>query len=624
MNWSMVRWELSVVAGVLAIIAAVHLPLVFDRHQELPPHELDWTTPAEAADFQATPSYAETLAYLDQLAEFSPAMELQSFGTTARGRELIVAVISGDRAFTPGEARVAGKPVVLLINGIHPGEICGKDAMLILLRELLVEERFPSVLDEVVLLVVPVFNVDGHERADHRQSRANQDGPVDGMGFRTTATGMDLNRDFMKLETVEMQALIGGLVQRWDPHLVVDSHTTDGADHQYPLSYGMDLGPRVDPGVAAWTEQTVARVAVEMERARKPVAPYVFLRDWMDPASGMAGGWGTTRFSTSYFALRDRASILTEAHSFKPYRVRVEATHHFIAFLLLDVAGRPSALTGAVRAADVATESLAAGAGGPAGAVPLRVERTETPRPFLYRTHEYSIYEGLVSGGPVIRYSDVPVTMEVELYDQMAVTLEVDAPAGYLIPPEYPQLAQKLALHGFVLETLPEPTTVEVEMVRLHEVSFDDEPYQGRQRADAVSWEMERGPRTFPAGSYWLPLDQPGAKVAVHLLEPMAPDSFFSWGYLSRSMESKEWFSTFVMEPMAAEMLDADPALLAEFNARLVDDEAFRGDPRARLDFFYRRTEHADPDWRLLPIARVPAARAAGLQPYQLVPSSAQ
>ncbi len=614
-NW--IRVELGAVLVLVALVAALHVPILLEDHAAPPPVQHDWTTPAEASSYRSTPSYGETLAYLERLAEVRDELQLQPFGYTARGRELTVAVVSSDRAFTPGEARITGKPVVLLINGIHPGEICGKDASLLLLRELLVEGQHPEVLERVVLLVVPVFNVDGHERADHRHSRANQDGPAEGMGFRTTATGMDLNRDFMKLETVEMQALMG-LVDRWGPHLVVDNHTTDGADHQYELSYGLDTGPRVDPGLAAWTAATIERVAAGMERAGHPVAPYIFPRDWMDPGSGMAAGWGTPRFSTSYFALRDRASILTEAHSFKPYDVRVAAMHEFLALLLDDVAADPDALTHAVAAAEEGTAALAAAE--PPGTVPLRVERTDESRPFAYRTHAFSIEEGLISGGPVIRYSDEPVTIEVPLYDQMVPTLEVAAPAGYLIPPEYPELIDKLVQHGLVLETLPDPVTAEVEMVRLEQVRFSDEPYQGRQRAEVEEWQVERSTRTFPRGSAWLPLDQPGARIAVHLLEPMAPDSFFSWGYLSRTMERKEWFSSFVVEPRAERMLDEDPALLLEFQSRLAEDDAFREDGRARLEFFYRRTEHADPDWRLHPIARVVGDPDGALSTYHRGP----
>ncbi|MBT3222813.1 MAG: peptidase M14, partial [Proteobacteria bacterium] len=187
--------------------------------------EQDWTTPAERDEFRSSPSFAETMAWLDRLDAASTAVDIQTFGQTAQGREMKLVVISPEGAFTPESAHKTGKPVVLVLNGIHSAEICGKDASLILLRELLVEGKYPAVLDAMTLLVVPVYNIDGHERPDHRFNRFNQDGPEEGMGFRTNARGMDLNRDFMKLDTVEAQNLISSVMVRWDPQLMIDNHT---------------------------------------------------------------------------------------------------------------------------------------------------------------------------------------------------------------------------------------------------------------------------------------------------------------------------------------------------------------------------------------------------------------
>ncbi len=211
-------------------------------------------------------------------------------------------------------------------------------------------------------------------------------------------------------------------------------------------------------------------------------------------------------------------------------------------------------------------------------------------------------------------YGEEPLDIEAPLRDQMDVTLALPAPRGYLIPPEYGEIVRRLQLHGLELQVLREAAEVDVEMVRLDEVSFAGEPYQGRHRADLVDWTIEEHPgRRFPAGSFWVGLDQPEARVAIQLLEPACRDSFFAWGFLSGVTERKEYFERYVMEPMAQQMLADDPVLRAEFEQRLADDEAFAADSRARLEFFYRRTHHADPDWRLHPIGRVMGSLPRGV-----------
>ncbi len=565
----------------------------------------DWTTPAERSGFASTPSYDETLAWLQRLTRLSPTADLQSFGRSAQGRQLPLLVLSADRTFDPETARASGKPVVLIQCGIHSGEIAGKDAALIFLRELLVYGRYPELLGDLVLLLVPIYNVDGHERVG--QSRINQDGPREGMGFRTTARGQDLNRDYMKLDAEETRALVGSLITRWDPHLLVDLHTTDGADHRIEVAYAVTRGPLAEPELAEWSQEVIGEVSERMETAGRPVSEYVFGLDRRAPEKGFLGGFGSPRYATAYMTVRGRASVLVEAHSLKPYETRVRATHDFLVFLLQETAARADALVEACAEGDRRT---VAGMGPEAErpTVPVRLARSERTRPFVFRTYEFEVLDGEVAGEPYVAYGDDPLDVEAPLKDQMDVEVQVTAPVGYLIPPQYGELIRRLELHGFEMQALEAPAELDVEMVRLSEVEFADRPYQGRHRAEVVRWDVERHVgRPFPEGTRWLRLDQPAAKIAVHLLEPTAPDSFFAWGMLSGVTERKEYFERYVMEPMAQQMLAEDGELREEFERRLEEDAEFAADAWARLEFFYRRTEHADPDWRLHPIGRVMA-----------------
>ncbi|HLF56561.1 MAG TPA: M14 family metallopeptidase, partial [Thermoanaerobaculia bacterium] len=297
--------------------------------------EEEWRTPAERAGYEATPSLEETLAFLERLAPRLPEMKLERFGTSAAGRPMTVAIVSKEKAFTPSAARAAGKPVVLVVNGIHAGEIDGKDACLELLRDLALGRR-RELLDAGTLLVVPVYNVDGHERVSP-YNRPNQDGPVRGMGFRTTVDGHDLNRDWLKIETPEARAMIS-LVREWDPHLAVDDHVTNGSDHDWTLTWSYPEAPQSPAPIADWIAKAIRSGAAADGAAGYRTGPYVDLLDGADPAKGFETAAYGPRFSTGYFALRNRATILVETHSHEPYADRVKANREFLAGLFAELA----------------------------------------------------------------------------------------------------------------------------------------------------------------------------------------------------------------------------------------------------------------------------------------------
>src|SRR6185369_7849752 len=301
----------------LPVLAALLLCATAAAPQDAP---AEWQTRAELSGFRATPSYDETLAFLRRLAPRSPQMRLLFYGTSAEGRPLPVVVVSREQAFTAAAARRLAKPIVLVVNGIHAGEIDGKDACLMILRDLALGRR-AELQDAATLLIVPIYNVDGHERVSP-YNRPNQNGPVEGMGFRTTTSGLDLNRDHMKLQSPEARALVG-LFNEWRPHLHVDDHVSDGFDHAWVLGYGIAEAPQAAAPVDAWFKTHLPAVVSATTQAGSGIGPYVSLRDDADLGAGFVSGPYSPRFSTIYFNLRNRPSILIETHSYKPYRERV-------------------------------------------------------------------------------------------------------------------------------------------------------------------------------------------------------------------------------------------------------------------------------------------------------------
>ena len=594
---------LRLTAALVAALAFAPSP-GFSQSSEAPP---DLLTRAETSAFRATSSYAETLDYLRRLEARSADLHLDFFGTSEQGRPMPFVVVSKERAFTPEAARRLAKPIVMLQAGIHAGEIDGKEAILLLLRDLALGLR-PEVLDRITLLVVPIYNVDGHERVS-RFNRANQEGPEEGMGFRTNARGLDLNRDHLKLESAEARALIG-LFNAWRPHLHVDNHVSDGFDHAWVVGYATAEAPQAAPAIDGWAKANLPAVAAATRRAGYPVGPYLELLSSDDPLRGAITPPYRPRYSTGYFALRNRPSILIETHSHKPFRTRVLGNRAWLAALLDQLARDPAALVEAVAVAERRTVALGALTAPPseivlrygpdrddpasAGGVPDRVRLP------LY---DWSSALSLVTGEPLTRYqrgklreSDLP------WYHTPQVALSAPRPRGYVVLPGWPQIERRLRDHGLRFEPLSAGIAAQVETLRLSEPRFAATPYQGTTAVTGVKVGRQLETRQIPAGALWIPADQPDFEVAVHLLEPEAPDSLLAWGFLSAVFERKEWIEGPELEAQARELLQ-DAAIAAAWQ-RALDDPAFAADAAARAEWWARRTPYWDETIGLLPVYR--------------------
>lgn len=563
----------------------------------------EWLTPAEVADFRATPSAAETLSFLERIAAARPEVALTSFGETAAGRSLPLVILSRERAFTPEAARATGRPIVLVQSGIHAGEIDGKDATLMLLRDFVLGRR-PELAEAGILLFVPIFNLDGHERVSPH-NRPNQNGPVEGMGFRTTVTGHDLNRDFLKLDTVEARALIR-LFNAWRPHLHVDNHVTNGVDHDWVLTWLVPEAPQIAEPVARWLARRFPRVLAATELAGHRTGPYVDLVDPRDPLRGFETRLAEPRYSSAYFALRHRPSILVETHAHKPFRQRVVANRDFLAALFAELATSGAELVGAVASAQLATV-----AAGERGAAPSRLTLTwEQAEPDRYELpiHDYRLETSPVTGREELRYGPGRVApVEVPWWHGHRPGRQVERPRGYFVLPGWAEVERRLADHGLRFARIERPLELEVETLRVQNPELAPATFQGRVRIAAqVTRARER--RTVPAGALWIPAAQPDFEVAAQLLEPEAPDSLLSWGLLSTVFELKEWIGEAALAAHAARSLE-DPALAAEWHQALADP-AFAADPRARWLWWFRRTPSWDETVGLLPVYRVLEAPA--------------
>lgn len=547
----------------------------------------DFTTPAERAGFRTTPSYADTLAYLQRLQQAAPGMiRLETFGTTPQGRPMTVVIASGDGTFDPVAARAAHKPVVLVQAGIHPGEIEGKDAGLMLLRDIAVTRKYPHVLDHLVLVYIPVFSVDGHENSSP-YNRINQNGP-DSMGFRGQSQYLNLNRDYIKADAPEMLAWLR-LWQRWLPDFLIDVHTTDGADYQYDLTWYTEDPHKLDPAIDAWQRAAIVDHALPAYEKRGHLASiYLEFKDGRDPRKGIENFGSGPRFSTGYAALQNRPALLIETHMLKPYATRVRASYDLVELMLEQIDRHPADLLAATAKADADT---IARAGNAAARVPLTFKADPQSTPFELKGYAFTQTHSEISNDLWIRYDpSQPKTYRIDNWNGLLPDLSVSPPAAYAIPAQWTAIIEKLDAHGIRYQRIAQPMTIHAQGYQLDHPVWAGKPFEGHLMLRSFALSTVPREVTLPAGSVIVPMDQRAANVAIELLEPQAPDSLLQWGFLNAVFEPKEYAEPRVLEQLARTMMAKDPALKATFEQRLRADPAFAGNPRARLEFFFERS----------------------------------
>ena len=547
-----------------------------------------WITPAEATAFRTTPRYDETIAYLRRLVAAAPQLKMISIGKSPEGRDLWLVIASKERAFTPDALRRSGKATLFAQAAIHAGEMDGKDAGLMLLRDMTVRGTKRELLDGANFLFVPIFNVDGHERFS-RYNRINQRGPEE-IGYRTNARNLNLNRDYMKADTPEMQSMIRAL-REWQPDLYVDLHVTDGVDYQYDITYGWNV-VGYSPAITAWLESAF-RSAVDdgLQRAGHIPGPLILLGD---PLSGVAYGQSDPRFSNGYGDARHLPVVLVENHSLKPYDQRVLGTYVFLEQALRVLAADVAKLRSAV-ASDRASRPAAI-------ALSWRLPAGE-PQTMEIRGIASRKSLSPISGDVRVEWLGQPVTRRVAVTKETEVATSVKRPAAYWVPAAWQDVIGKLDLHGIAYERIAAPREVEVEMDRFGAPKFETAQFEGHVRVTAPA-TPERRREHFPAGSVRVPTDQPLGTLAALLLEPASNDSLFQWGFFDSILSPTEYVEAYIMEPTAERMLAEDPKLADEFRKKIESDEAFRGDPNARLQWFYERTPFYDERARLYPVGR--------------------
>ncbi len=573
-------------------------------------------TLAEQSGYTQTGSIDEVERLCAAMAAAWPAaVSAFDYGESAEGRPLKALIVSRSGALSAQDLRERRIPVLMIQGGIHPGESDGKDAGFIALRELLSGGAAPGALERIAVLFVPAFNTDGHERLG-RWNRPNQNGP-ELTGWRTTAENINLNRDYMKADTPEMQAMLG-LIDTWDPLICADLHVTDGADFEPDISIQVEPINQGDPQLhqsgVALRDALIDKLA---QQGSLPLPFYPDLYEADNPESGFVLTVYSPRFSTGYFPQRNRFTALVETHSWKPYAKRVQVMRNAVVGLAELAAEHGADWLARTRTADATacrlggsdlTLNYKSGWREPAAAGKTAVPEGGAEAEFIdFRGYAYTREHSAISGGQATIYDPTTAqTWRVRYRNRIQPTLVVRAPSlGYFIPRAYARrIGLRLRRHGITVA--PNPMNLQhvaLEQFRANRVSFSKQPFEGRMRAEiAGGWQPLD--RKIPQPALFVPVAQARSRLTVALLEPQAPDSFAAWGFFNACFEQKEQLEPYVAEQIAREMSASNPLLREEFDRRLQDDAAFRADPAARLEFFCRHHPSWDEQLNCYPIYR--------------------
>jgi hypothetical protein len=542
-----------------------------------------WITPAEAANFQTTPRYAEVRAWLERLAAASPLLTIHRFGRTGEGRDLLYV-----RASKGGPAR----PVVLVQAGIHSGEIDGKDAGLMLLRDIALRGK-DHLLDRVDLVFVPIYNIDGHEQMS-AWNYPHLRGPAE-KGRDSNARNINLNRDYAKADAPETRAIIG-LLRELDPLLYIDCHVSEGFDMQYDVTFtyaGWGKYAR-HRATADWLEGRFGPAVTQaLTKAGHIPTIYPSPIDTREPTKGIRYSPEGPRYSTGYGDFISVPTVLVENHMLKPYRQRVLGTYVLLE-AALKIAAADAERIAAAKATDRASRPTE-----------LLTRWTPAPQPIgwveRFKGIAFDTYLSPASGRLEQRWLGRPITFRMPIVGQQPAE-SVRLPKAWWVPAAQAEVLDRLRLHGITFETIETPRMLHLDQVRLVDPQLL-QPNEGRVPMTAT-FVHELGEQVLPAGSVRIPADQPNGLLAAALLEPESQDSFLAWGFFPEMLSPTPSTDAFVLAALGERMLATNAALKTAFEAKLRAEPAFAANPSARLAWFYERAGPGHPYHLQYPIMR--------------------
>jgi hypothetical protein len=552
-------------------------------------------TPYEQGNQNQTTTWADCIAWYEMLARrFPTVLRFSQIGVSDMGVPLHAGAVSADGVFERDAIKASGRPVFFNNNGIHPGEPEGVDACMALVRDFCLEPARLAALGRTVFLFIPLYNVDGSLNRNN-SSRVNQDGP-ESFGFRGNSRHLDLNRDFVKCDSLTARVFNEHFTY-WDPEVMVDTHTSNGADYSYTMTLIHTQADKLGGGLGAFLTATMLpALFADMQARGWPTCPYVNpVKD--SPDHGIAEFLETPRFSTGYAALHHTIGFMPETHMLKPFAARYDAMRALVeAVLAFTVTNGPQIQV--LRRADREAVQTAS-------TLPVHWTMDEA-NPSSFRFHGYAaVYKPSILGDYTRLSYDrsAPWERDIAYYNRFPADVTVPRPRAYIVPQQWREAIERLQWNGVRMERVTADEVRSVDSYQIVSVESRRNAYEGHMFHDEVVLERRRIEVLVRAGDVVVPLDQDHARYAVEMLEPQGHDSFFRWGFFNSVLEKKEAYSDYVFEDHAAELLRDEPALKAKFEAWKAAHPALLQDQNAVLDFIFANcARYREPEWGRYPV----------------------
>lgn len=551
-------------------------------------------TKAEQTNFRQTPGYHEIIKWWKNLDARSNMVSLHPMGSTDAGYPLHLVIVSAGGRETPSTLKASGKLVILVNNGIHPGEPDGIDASMMLVRDIVVRKK--TLPENVVLAIIPVYNIGGCLNRSPFY-RVDQNGP-DEFGSRGNSQNYDLNRDFIKSDTREARSF-AKIFQTCDPDIFIDNHVSNGADYQHVMTLLSSQHNKLGGEMSRYMEETFEPALYEsMHKKGFDLVPYV--NNFSEtPETGWSQFFDAPRYSSGYATLFHTFGFTPETHMLKPYEQRVKATYalmeSFIAFASANDRQIQS-LRQAAKKASMQQRSF-----------PIAWKR-DTVR---YKEIEFKGYSSgkknsNVSGLPRLYYDrGKPFVKKVPFYNVYVPSDSIERPHSYVIPQGWWKVIELLKLNNVVMHPLNKDSSFEVEYYTITDLKTLPRAFEGHHLHTDVRTEKKRARMQFRKGDIIIPMNQLANRFVVEVLEPRAMDSYFAWNFFDPILGQKEGFSSYVFEDTAEQILKNDPELRQKLEQRKSTDSAFNKSASAQLNFVYRNSPYYEKEHMRYPVYRV-------------------
>lgn len=547
-----------------------------------------------------TSNYDSTILFCKELEKASSMVKYTTIGKSAQGRDIPLLILNKQGVFDIQTIKKSSSVVLLIQACIHPGEPDGKDAGLLLLRDLITKPELKPLLNKVVILFLPILNPDGYENKSI-YNRFFQNGPKF-KGIRTSAQNLNLNRDLSKADSPEIKQWLK-FYHQWNPDFFIDCHVTDGIDYQYTITYNFGIFGNMTPVLTKWAKYTyLSYIENEMKKSNSPISYYVEFKKAYDVKSGMISGiWGPM-YSDEYVSNNNRPAFLIESHMYKDYYSRVMGTYEVLKKSMYVLNAEADNLKLMLKENDEFVSSKAF------RLLPfsLDFELSKDSIMIDFLGYDYRVETSSISGGDWYTFDNKkPITYKIPWYNKPEPKIQCLIPEAYIIPVEWADIIERTKLHGIKIKELKEDIIIKTTNSKLSNIRFESQPYEGHLRLQSFDIQEFEEERKFLKGSVIIETSQPSAQIIAHLLEPRGPVSFLKWGFFNTCFQIKEKPEDYIIEQIARDMISKNPNLLAELEKLKKANSEFAKDPSAILDWLLNKSAYADKSLNEYPVGKI-------------------